>query len=58
MINILNIFKKINGRVAEWSASRPAKRGDSGSIPTRVKTFFVRIEGIEQQIIELNLNLN
>ena len=46
--------KKFKGRVAEGSALRTAKRGVSGSIPAQVKTFF--FEGIEQYLIELNLN--
>ena len=39
--NIL-IFLKSFGRMAEWSALQTSKRGDSSSIPAKVKTIFWR----------------
>ena len=38
----LKLFKNLKkiGRVAEWSALQTRKRGDSGSIPAKVKTFL------------------
>ena len=39
------------GRVAEWSALPTRKRGDSGSIPAKVKTvFFGGIKSFKQFI--------
>ena len=43
--------------MAEWSALPTSKRGDSGSIPVEVKTFFEGIKGLEQYManhFELN----
>ena len=37
---IQNEFRKIDGRMAEWSALQNSMRGASGSIPAKVKTFF------------------
>ena len=45
--------------MAEWSALLTGKRGDSSSIPAKVKTFFGGIKSLEQYIgchFELNLN--
>ena len=39
------------GRVAEWSALQPGKRGDSGSIPAKVETFFGGIKNLELTFI-------
>ena len=39
---IKNIFCKKKCRVAEWSALQTGTRGDSGSIPAKVKIFFRR----------------
>ena len=36
------LFRKIKGPVAEWSALQTGKCGDSSSIPAKVKTFFWR----------------
>ena len=43
-----NIFGKKNGRMTEWSALQTDKRGDSGSNPAEVKTFFGGIKSLEQ----------
>ena len=43
--------------MAEWSALQTGKRGDSSSIPAKVKTFFGGIKILEQPIacrFELN----
>ena len=43
--------------MAEWIALRTGNRGDPGSIPAKVKTFFGGIKIFEQQIacrFELN----
>ena len=54
---IKNIFAELVDRVAKWSALQTGKRGDSGSIPVKVKTFFEGIKSLEQNIaphFELN----
>ena len=52
----LDIFEKKN-RVAEWSALPTGHRGDSGSIPTEVETFFAAINSPETFLVVLNLIL-
>ena len=42
-----NIFLKQIGRVAEWSVLQTGNRGDSSSIPAKVKTFFGEIKCLE-----------
>jgi len=43
-------FCELNGRVAEWLALRTGKRGDSSSIPAKVKHFFGGINDIATYI--------
>ena len=38
------------GRMAEWSALQTGNRGDSSSIPAKVKTFFLKKSSLEQYI--------
>ena len=44
-------FSKNSGRIAEWSALQTGKRGDPGSIPAKVKTFYSKESSLEQQIV-------
>ena len=39
--------------MTEWSALQTRKRGDPGSNPVQVKTFFVE----NKSLFELNLNI-
>ena len=60
---IENKFWKFHGRVAKWSALRSGTRGDSSSIPAKVKTFFGAFKSLQQQIANyfeliLNFRLN
>ena len=43
--------------MAEWLALQTGKRGDSGSIPAKVKTFFFSINQQQNYHFESNLNL-
>ena len=43
-------FSNFFGRMAEWSALQTVKRGDSSSIPAKVKNFFQVIKSLEQYI--------
>jgi len=43
--------------MAEWSALQTDKRGDSGSIPAVVKTFFLwRNQKVSNEILVVILN--
>jgi len=42
--------------MAEWSALQTDKRGDSGSIPAVVKTFFMEESKVSNEILVVILN--
>ena len=44
-----NFWKK-SRQVAEWSALQTGKRGDSSSIPAKVRTFFSKIKSLQHLI--------
>ena len=50
------IFEKIKGRVAEWSALQTGKRGDSSSIPAEDKTLFFEESRISNNKLVVILN--
>ena len=51
-------FEKLKVGVAEWSALQTGKRGDSGSIPARVKSFFSEESLVSNNTLLVVLNSN